>query len=90
MLFTHVDRFREYVAAGLLPLSRFFPDYDAENEDVAAAQDFITEKVTGPVSRIKPVRSFFVNALDTNSVETAWRAIMKHSFATRVTPIGKR
>ncbi|KAJ9638966.1 G-Protein alpha subunit [Coniosporium tulheliwenetii] len=71
-----IDLFREKLAAGMSPISRYFPDYYGKNDDVEAAQEFFANKFRNLVRQPKKeVYVHYTNATDTDLLKKTMASV---------------
>lgn len=71
-----IDLFREKLATGMSPISRYFPDYTGRPNDVVASQEFFADKFRGLVRhQHKEVYVHYTNATDTDLLKKTMASV---------------
>ena len=73
LFFTKIDCFREKIASGKSPISKYFPDYNGQPTDIDAAQEFFASKFRSVSERDKKeLQIHYINNLDAGSIKEAF------------------
>jgi guanine nucleotide-binding protein subunit alpha len=71
-----IDLFREKLASGMSPISKWFPEYPGKNNDILAAQEFFAQKFRNCLRKPgKDVYVHYTNATDTDLLKKTMQSV---------------